>query len=200
MKSIFKLSGKLLMTFIATGAIAFVTMMMCLSANVETAIKIAVGALFIVFIYYMAWSSSSISGEEDTKGNRYKPYKGFVSASITMLPAFIIAVIYLIATFHGWDGTNRAFADGLYMILYLLFLSFTPLLSLFVPSNPAFTIDFAQPAISSLDNIAVPNAVSAPLFFIPILVFVVVAGIGYMMGHKERVRMADVVKRIKNNK
>lgn len=200
MKSIFKLSGKLVLTFIATSAIAFITMMMCLSANVETTIKIAIGALFIVFINYMAWSSSVISGEEDTKNNRYKPYKGFLSASISMLPLLIVALIYLFVSFNGWDGSNRVLADGLYMILYLFFLSFTPLLSLFVPSNPAFTIDFAQPAISSLDNVAVPNAVSAPLFFIPIIVFIVVAGIGYCIGHKERKRLADVVKKLKNNK
>ena len=72
MKSIFKLSGKLILTFIATSVIAFITMMMCLGANIELAIKIAIGIVFIVFIYYMAWNSALISGEEDTKNKKYK--------------------------------------------------------------------------------------------------------------------------------
>ena len=48
MKSILKLSGKLILTFIATSVVAFITMMMCLSANIELAIKIAAGVLFIM--------------------------------------------------------------------------------------------------------------------------------------------------------
>ena len=99
MKSILKLSGKLILTFIATSVVAFITMMMCLSANIELAIKIAAGVLFIIFINYMAWNSSLISGEEDTKNKKYKAYKGFVSAFIAMLPAIILAVLYLSVSF-----------------------------------------------------------------------------------------------------
>ncbi len=200
MKSILKLSGKLILSFIATSAIAFITMMMCLSADIELSIKVLIGCLFIVFIYYMAWNSSIISGEEDTKGKNYIPYKGFVSALIAMLPAIILSFCYLFATYKGWDGQNRIFADGIYMILYLMFLSFTPLLSLVVPYNPAFTVDFAQPAISVLNNISTPNAVSAPLFFAPIVIFVIVAGFGYILGHKERISLLKVVNKLKNNK
>ena len=200
MKSILKLSGKLILTFIATSVIAFITMMMCLGANIELAIKIAVGALFIVFIYYMAWNGSLVSGEEDTKNKKYKAYKGFISAFIAMLPALILAFVYLFISFKGWDGQTRVLADGIYMILYLMFLSFSPVLSLMVPYNPAFTIDFAQPAIAVLNNISTPNAVGAPLFFIPVIVFVIIAGVGYIFGHKERVSLLSAVNKIKNNK
>lgn len=200
MKNFFKLSGKLILTFIATSLIAFITMMMCLSANIELVIKIVIGCLFIVFIYYMAWSSSLISGEEDTKIKKYKAYKGFLSGFIAMLPAIILSIMYLCVTFKGWDGQNRVLADGIYMILYLMFLSFSPILSLFVPYNPAFTVDFAQPAITILDNITTPNAVAAPMFFIPIIIFIIVSGMGYIFGHKERSSLIAVVNKIKNNK
>lgn len=200
MKSFFKFSGKLILTFIATSLVAFITMMMCLSANIELAIKIVVGCLFIVFIYYMAWSSSVISGEEDAKYKRYKNYKGFLAGFVAMIPAIILSVLYLALTFKGWEGQNRVIADGVYMLLYLLFLSFTPILSLFVPYNSAFTIDFAQPAITILDNISTPNAVAAPMFFIPIIIFIIVSGIGYIFGHNERKSLADVVNKLKNNK
>ena len=93
MKSFFKLSGKLILTFLATSVIAFITMMMCLGANIELAIKIVVGCLFIVFIYYMAWSGALISGEEDTKNHTYKTYKGFLSALVAMTPALMIAIL-----------------------------------------------------------------------------------------------------------
>lgn len=200
MKSFFKLTGKLILTFIATSVIAFITMMMCLGANIEFAIKIAVGCLFIVFIYYVAWNGSLISGEEDTKNHIYKPYKGFFSALLAMTPALIIAILYCIVSYRGWDGQNRVLADGFYMILYLTFLSFTPILSLLVPYNPAFTVDFAQPSIAILNNISTPNAVSALLFFVPIILFIVIAGVGYIFGHKERLSLTEVVKKIKNNK
>ncbi len=200
MKSIFKLTGKLILTFIATSVIAFITMMMCLGADIELAIKIAVGILFIVFIYYMAWSGSLMSGEEDTKNKNYRAYKGFVSAMIAMLPAIILTICYLFVSFKGWDGQLRVVADGIYMILYLMFLSFSPILSLMVSYNPAFTIDFAQPAIAVLNNISTPNAVSAPLFFIPIVIFIIVSGAGYIFGHKERISLTSVVNKLKNNK
>ncbi len=196
---ILKYSGKLILTFIATSVIAFITMFMCLSADIEVAIKIIVGVFFAVFIMYMAWSSAVLSGEEDTKNKVYRPYKGFLAGLIAMTPVLIIAVAHMLLTFKGWNGENRIIADGVYMILYLLFISFTPILSLFVSFNPSFTVDFAQPAITLLDNITTPNAVSAPLFFIPIILFITVAGLGYIYGHKERYSLLDVVRKIKNN-
>ncbi len=200
MKNFLKFSGKLILTFFATSLVAFITMIMCLSANIELAIKIIIGFVFIVFIYYLAWSSSLINGEEDTKNKRYKVYKGFAAGFVAMLPAIILSIIYLLLTFHGWDGQNRVIADGVYMILYLMFLSFSPVLSLMVPYNPAFTVDFAQPAITVLNNITTPNAVAAPMFFIPIILFIIVSGCGYIFGHNERKSLIDVVNKIKNNK
>ena len=200
MKSFFKYCGKLILTFIATSVVAFITMLMCLSANIELSIKIIVALVFVAFIMYMAWSSSVIQGEEDTKTKKYLPYKGFLSGFCAMLPMILSTIFYLILTFKGWDGANRVIADGFYMILYLVFISFTPVLSLFVPYNPAFTVDFAQPAITVLDNITTPNAVSGPLFFVPIIMFIAFAGLGYIFGHIERASLLDVVKKIKNNK
>ena len=115
-----------------------------------------------------------------------------------MLPALILAVAYMMISFNGWMSEKRALADGLYMILYLIFLSYTPMLSAFVPFNPAFSVDFAQPAITVLKNITTPNAVFAPMYLIPIFLFIFVVGFGYVLGHKERAKLAEVVKKIKN--
>ncbi len=198
MKKLGKLIGKLLLSFIATGAISFISMMIALSAEIDFIYKILIGFLFVAFVLVIAWNCARNAGEDDTKHNDYFAARGFFAGALTMLPAIALSVIYMLVSFKGWEGDRRILADGLYIILYLIFLSFTPMLSSLVTFNPALSIDIAQPAITVLKNITTPNAVSAPLFFVPIAAFVIAAGVGYIMGHKDRTLITDAIKRVKN--
>lgn len=197
MKRTLKLSGNLFLGFVATSAIAFISMMLFLSAEVASLYKVLFGILFICFILIIAWNGSNKAGERDTKENAYNPVRGFASAIIAMLPALVLAVLLLAASYHGWEKNNYNTYEALYLVLFLVFLPYSPLLATFVSYNPAFSIDFAQPAITYIRNITTPNAVSAPMFLIPIAVFVIVAGIGYIFGSRERKIIIDSLKRIK---
>ncbi len=200
MKDFLKFTLKLFLIFIATSVIAFISMMMCLSAEVDFTIKLILGLFFVAFILYLAFNAGRNKGEDDTKQNIYKKYKGFLASSLTMIPALILTIVYLCLTYKGWDGVNRVSADMVYMALYLIFLSFTPALSMFTSFNPAFSIDFAQPTITILKNITTPNAVFGPMFFIPIILFVLAVSFGYFYGHKDRKSLKDTVNKLKNNK
>ncbi len=198
MKDFFKFTSRLFLTFIATSVIAFISMMMCLSAEIDFSFKLLFGLFFVAFVLYLGFNAGRNKGEEDTKNHTYKNYKGVLASFVTMLPAFILTIVYLCLSFKGWDGTNRVSADMVYLVLYFAFLSFTPLLSTFTSFNPAFSIDFAQPAITILKNITTPNAVFGPLFFIPVILFVIAVSFGYYLGHKERKDLKQIVDKVKN--
>lgn len=198
MKDFLKFTLKLFLTFVATSVIAFISMMMCLSAEIGFSIKLLFGIFFVAFILYLAFNAGRNKGEDDTKNHTYKGYKGFFASLTTMVPAIILIIVYLFLTFKGWNGENRASADMVYLVLYLAFLSFSPVLSIMMPFNPAFSIDFAQPAITILKNITTPNAVYGPLFFIPVALFIAAVSFGYYLGHKERKDLKEVVNKIKS--
>ncbi len=200
MKDYLKFIVKLFLTFLATSVIAFISMMMCLSAEIDFSIKLIFGLFFVVFILYLGFNTGRNKGEEDSKNNIYNKFKGFICSALTMLPALILVIAYLVLTFKGWDGANRVAADMVYLALYLIFLSFTPVLSMFTSFNPAFSIDFAQPAITILKNITTPNAVFGPMYFIPIALFIIAVSFGYFYGNKERKTLKEAVNRLKNNK
>ncbi len=197
MKKLGKLTGKLFLSFLATGAISFISMMITLSAEIGFIYKILIGFLFIAFIVVVAWNCARNAGEDDSKNGIYSCVKGFAAGTITMLPAMIMTVLYMVVSFRGWAGDKRTLANGLYIVLYLIFLSFTPMLSSLVTFNPALSIDIAQPAITVLKNITTPNAVSAPLFLIPAAAFIIAAGAGYIMGHKDRQLINEAIKKVK---
>ncbi len=200
MKSFLGFSGKLFLVFFATSVVSFVSMLMCLSADMGIAFKVFVGMLFGFFIMFLAWSNALERGEKDTRDKAYKAYKGFLAGLIAMIPALVLAVAYMIITYYGWERGERGLADGIYTLLYMMFISFSPLLSTFVTFNPALNIDFAQPTITMLENITTPNAVYAPLFFIPIFIFIIVTGVGYIFGNKERKNIMEAVKKAKNSR
>lgn len=193
-----KLSGKLFLGFVATSVVSFISMKLFLSAEIASLYKVLLGVLFIGFILIIAWNGASNAGERDTKENSYNPVRGFLSALIAMIPALILAILLLTVSYHGWEKNNYAAYEAFYLILYLVFLPYSPLLATFVSYNPALSIDFAQPAITDIRNITTPNAVSAPMFFIPIAAFVIVAGIGYIYGSRERRIIIDSLKRLKS--
>ena len=200
MKNLFIFSGKLFLVFFATSIVALISMIMCLSSDMGLAYKIVVGLLFVAFTLVLAWNNALNHGESDTKEHSFAYWKGFLAGGIAMLPAIILTVYYLIISYHGWETGMRDMADGVYTLLYLAFISYTPLLAVLTPFNPAFSIDFAQPAITVLKNITTPNAVYAPMYFIPIVIFIVAVGVGYIYGHKERKAVNQALKNAKNNK
>lgn len=197
MKRTFGLSFKLFAGFVATAVISFISMMLFLSAEISSTYKILFGIMFVAFTLIIAWNASVSFGEKDTKEGSFNPCRGLVSALIAMLPAIILATVFIFVSCNGWQKDNYTAYEGCYLLLYLIFLPYAPLLSSFVSFNPALNIDFAQPAITYLQNITTPNAVSAPMFFIPIAVFVLVAEVGYLYGNRERKIITDAVKKIK---
>ena len=197
MKGVFHFAFKLFLLNIACCVIAFISMMLVLSVEIGFIYKTLIGCLFIAFILILAWNNVSERGTNDTKNGIYNPVKGFAAGIIAMLPAIVLIIAYMSVSFHGWEKNSQMLADGLYVLLYLIFLAYSPLLSVFVSYNPALGVDFAQPAITYLNNISTPNAVSAPLFFIPVLLFVAVCGAAYIVGHKQQKSLLEFIKQLK---
>lgn len=197
MKGLFKFSFKLFLLMIAACVVSFISMMLVLSVDIGFIYKVLIGFFFIAFILILAWNNASERGTNDTKNGIYNPVKGFLAGMIAMLPAIVLIIVYMGVSFHGWEGTSQVLADGLYVLLYMLFLAYSPLLSVFVSYNPALGVDFAQPAIAYLNNITTPNAVSAPLFFVPVILFVAVCGVAYIVGHKQQASLIDFIKQLK---
>lgn len=196
MKDIINFSFKLLLLHLAASVISFISMFVVLSTEIGYIYKVLIGIIFIAFIVILCWNNSYERGLNDVKSNKFFPLKGLVSASIAMLPSIMCAVIYLFISYNGFDrGISRGLADALYLVLYFIFLPYCPLLAYFVPFNPSFSIDFAQPSIVYLKNITMPNAVSAPMFLLPIALFILVAVLGYTFGSREQKR---IIKQIKN--
>ena len=69
------------------------------------------------------------------------------------------------------------------------------LLSSFASFNPALSIDFSQPAVIHINDINMPNAVNAPLFLIPIAIFILVAGVGYIYGYQAQNKLVNGIKK-----
>jgi len=198
MKRLFAASGRLLLSFVASSVVAFISMMMFLSADVGKVYKVLFGLLFVAFILIIAFSSARNSGEADTKKNSYNKFRGFYAGGIAMIPAIFLAVFYMVISYHGYGGENKTLAEGIYTLLYLIFMAFSPFLSSLVSFNPALSVDIAQPAIVVLNNISMPNAVSAPLFFIPIAMFILASGLGYLAGNKEQLVIKKALKQKKD--
>ena len=197
MKGLFQFSFKLFLLMIAACVVSFISMMLVLSVDIGFIYKVLIGFLFIAFILILAWNNASERGANDTKNGIYYPVKGFIAGMIAMLPAIVLILFYMAVSYHGWEGNSQVLADGLYVLLYMLFLAYSPLLSVFVSYNPALGVDFAQPAIAYLNNITTPNAVSAPLFFVPVFLFVAVCGVAYIVGHKQQASLVDFIKQLK---
>ncbi|MBP5662207.1 MAG: hypothetical protein J6X30_03515 [Clostridia bacterium] len=197
MKSILRFSFRLFLTQVATGVIAFISMMLVLSADIAFIYKMLIGLLFVFFNLFMTANNAFGRGTEDEKTHVFAPYKGFLCGVIAMIPALVLTLAYMVIAYHGWEKGVRATADGLYVILYLVFLAYSPTLSVFVSFNPALSIDFAQPAIAFLQNITTPNAVSAPLFFVPICAVILTSGIAYLAGHASQHSLKEALLKAK---
>ena len=104
MKGTIKFSLKLFVLMIAASVISIISMTLVLSASIQFVYKVIMGLLFIAFTEILVWNNASQRGEEDTKSGIFSPGKGFVSASIALLPAIILAVYYIILSYHGWEG------------------------------------------------------------------------------------------------
>ena len=200
MKNLLRFACRLLLTFIASAFVSFISMMLFLSSDIAMVYKVLLGALFIVFVLFLAGNSAMNQGIEDTRAKAFVSWRGFAAGFFAMIPSLVLTLVYLLISFRGWDGAHKTAADILYLILYVSFSCFSPLLSCLVSFNPALSVDIAQPAISFIKNIATPNAVSGPLFLLPIATFILASGIGYLFGHNEQNKIQDALKKVKKSR
>lgn len=200
MKNLLRFGGRLLLTFIASAFVSFISMMLFLSSDIAMAYKVLLGALFIVFVLFLAGNSAMNQGIDDTRSKTFVYWRGFAAGFLAMIPFLVLTAVYLLVSFRGWDGERKTAADILYLILYVSFSCFSPLLSCLVSFNPALSVDIAQPAITFIKNITTPNAVSGPLFLLPIAAFVLASGIGYLLGHKEQNKIQNALKKVKKTR
>ncbi len=196
MKDFLSYSLKLFLTFIAASVISFISMMLFISAEIEFIYKILLGAMFIVFTLILTWNCSFKRGTDDCKFGRNYNSKGFLAGICAMLPAIVLEIVFIVVAFGAWKKNNISLYASLYYVLYFVFMCYLPMLSSFVPYNPVLGVDFAQPAIAFLDGIKMPNAISAPMFLIPIAVFVIVSGIAYIFGCKEQYKIKESIRNI----
>lgn len=196
MKNFAILTLKLLLVCIATSAVSFITMALVMGGNLALIYKMLISVLFIAFTVLLTWNNVYHRGINDAKKHQGKSYKGFLAGGIAMLPMIVITIMYMLSTYNGFfAGASVKTAESLYLILYFVFIAYCPILSSFASFNPALSIDFSQPAVLHINDITMPNAVNAPLFFIPIVIFILVAGIGYVYGYKEQNKLINGIKK-----
>lgn len=196
MKNFLMLTFKLLLVCLATSAVSFITMALVMGGNMQLLYKVIISILFIAFTVLLTWNNTYHRGIDDAKKKISKAYKGFLAGAIAMLPMIVVTIAYMVVTFEGFSrGASVEVAEGLYLALYFVFIAYCPLLSCLVGFNPALSIDFSQPAILHINDITMPNAVSAPMFFIPIVIFILVAGIGYIYGYRAQNNMVNGIKK-----
>lgn len=196
MKNFLILTLKLLLVCVATSAVSFITMALVMGGNLALIYKVIISVLFIAFTVLLTWNNTYHRGIDDAKKRQNKAYKGFLAGGIAMLPMLVIAILYMITTYNGFfAGASIKTAETLYLILYFVFIAYCPVLSSFASFNPALSIDFSQPAVIHINDINMPNAVNAPLFLIPIFIFVLVAGIGYIYGYQAQNKLINGIKK-----
>lgn len=196
MKNFIILTLKLFLVCIATSAVSFITMALVMGGNIELIYKVLISILFIAFTVLLTWNNTYHRGIDDAKKKQNKAYKGFLAGAIAMLPMVIVTVAYMFVTYNGFlREASVKTAESLYLVLYFVFIAYCPVLSSFINFNPALSIDFSQPAILHINDITMPNAVNAPLFFIPIVIFILVAGIGYIYGYRAQNNLVKGIKK-----
>ena len=135
---------------------------------------------------------------KQAKGQLYYPLKGFIAGAIVMIIPLALTVIYTVIAYRGWENGMGNTADMIYTVLFLVFTAYTPIL---VTATTVCTTMTAMPGMAPIaalgitedipvmggfSNLNTGNMVLPFMFFIPIIVFILVCGICYMMGFKKR--------------
>ncbi len=212
-----KFAGKLALVFIVVSFFTVMGLTLILGLDISPALRIAAGAIFIVFQLGMVWDNCTRWGERDCRAvityvrNRgtkeqlaeakkqlYYPLKGFIAGAIVMLIPLVLTVIYNFMAYRGWENGMGNTADMIYTVLFLIFTAYSPLLvtattvcttmAAMPGMSPIVALGVTQdiPVMGGFSNLNTGNMVLPFMFFIPIVVFVIVCGVCYMMGFKKR--------------
>lgn len=203
-KDTLKFAGKLAVVFIAITVFTIIGLTLILGADIDTPYKMLAGAFFILFYVGLLWDNCTRWGEKDCKAvityvrnhgtqeqlrqakkQRFHPLKGFFAGAIVMLIPLVLTVAYLFMAYRGWEKEVADVANLIYTILFYVFMAYTPFLVLASPVCTTQAFVFGIPS-TSFDNFDVPNMVMPYMFFIPIVVFIVVCGVCYILGYNKR--------------
>ena len=102
-----------------------------------------------------------------------------------LIPA-VLTVVCTALAFNGWEKHCVSLTDTLYNILYMLFMSASPLLLLLSPVDANAVFFYGMPTRASFGYFGAAGTVTPYLFFIPILLFIAVSGVCYIIGFKKR--------------
>lgn len=206
-KDTIKFAVKLFFVNLAVSFLGIITLSLLLSAQVGFAICAVAGFIFIGFTLGVVWDNTSRKGADDCKatlnylkreeglarpydGKRYFPAKGFISGGLAMLPSFIIWLIYMCGTFHGWEKGVALGVQLLYSVLYLSFIPYAPFLRLATVADPIIYPTNYMPLggeATRYFNLMTANSNVMPyMFIIPIILYVITAGICYILGNKKQ--------------
>lgn len=134
-------------------------------------------------------------------GMKYFPAKGFIAGAIAMLIPLALTVIYIILTYNGWEKyvppQLPSIPDLIYNILVIIFMPYSGLLRLATPTlirlnYTAIGMPFVilyENAFIAVGQIRQPNMIMPYMFLVPIIIFIAVAGISYIMGYKARMNL-----------
>lgn len=209
-KDTIKFSVKLFFVNLAVSFLGIITLSLLLSAQVGFAICAVAGFIFIGFTLGVVWDNSSRKGADDCKatlnylkrgdGNA-RPYdskrfftaKGFISGFFAMLPYIAVWVIYMCGTFHGWEKGVPLGIQLLYSVLYLSFIPYAPFLRLATVADPIIYPTFFMPlgdgAAQYFKLMTANSNVMPYMFIIPIVLYIVTAGICYILGNKQQQKL-----------
>lgn len=208
-KDTIKFAVKLFFVNLAVSFLGIITLSLLLSAQVGFAICAVAGFIFIGFTLGVVWDNTSRKGGDDCKatlnflkygsghcapdGKRFYPAKGFMAGLIAMLPYLIIWIIYMCGTFHGWEKGVPLGVQLLYSVLYLSFIPYAPFLRLATVADPIVYPTHYMPlgseATQYFNLMTVNSNVMPYMFIIPIVLYILTAGICYILGNKQQQRL-----------
>ncbi len=123
---------------------------------------------------------------KEARGQVYFPLKGFVAGAVAMLIPFILTVVYCIVSYKAYETGMAETSDLIYNILYLLFLAYTPMLVTATPVTTTAFFFYGMPQRGDFAIYGIGNMVMPYMFFIPIVLFILVCGVCYIMGYTKR--------------
>ena len=204
-----KFAVKLFFVNLAVSFLGIITLSLLLSAQVGFAICAVAGFIFIGFTLGVVWDNTTRKGGEDCKATlnflkygsgqraqdskRFYPAKGFIAGLIAMLPYLIIWIIYMCGTFHGWEKGVPLGVQLLYSVLYLSFIPYAPFLRLATVADPIVYPTHYMPlgseATQYFNLMTVNSNVMPYMFIIPIVLYILTAGICYILGNKQQQKL-----------
>lgn len=186
-----KFSFRMAMVQLAAGVITFISMSMIVSVDIDFRYKLLAGLGFIAFLVLLLWNNAVTRGENDAKAKSklFYPLKGFLSGLLAMALPLALVIWNFINSYYGWQQDSVDLANLLYLALYVIFLPYTSFLSLFTAVSPFLNVEFCRPAIVYMQNMNAENGVMSYMFFVPIVIFIALTGIFYLVGYHKQLKL-----------